>query len=365
VLEIGQRKADDQQVKLTPGPEAEQALVRWMFESYASGEWTLHGMAKTLAARWPGRSWRKRTVQAMLKNRTYVGDVLWSRRPHDALERQETPVRPERDWVVTLDAHPPLVTRDLFDRVQARLAANRTQRRFTAGGYPLSGLVRCAQCGHVYIGGGGNKNHRGGDPDKYRFYKDSGGPWEREVCPGRLGTVPKRWLEPAVIDTVARVVGHPAMRQRIAGEIDRVIEGADDATAEERSRLERERARLAAERDRLVAAIASGLLTDAEAHPALARVREQLDAAAAAQDRLRFQDRATGRLEMERDELISLCTDFRARAREASGLVLRDLLKPWLADAVLDKEARTLTLTIRQIPAAGRFLPAYNQPGRG
>jgi hypothetical protein len=365
VLDIGQRKADDQQVRLTPGPEAEQALVRWVFNSYSSGEWTLGRLVRELNVRWPARKWHKRTVQLMLKNRTYVGDVLWSRRPHDALERQETPVRPERDWIITLDAHPALVSRDTFDRVQARLAANRTQRRFTSGGYPLSGLIRCAQCGHTYIGGGGTKNKRKGDPDRYRFYKDSGGPFEREVCPGRLGTVAKRWLEPAVIDTVARAVSHPDMPGRIAAEIDRVIGGVDDATADERRRLERERARLTTERERLVAAIASGLLTEAEARPALGRVREQLDRAAAAQDRLMFQDRATGRLEAERDELVALATDFRARAAEASGTVLRDLLKPWLADAVLDKEARTLTLTVRSIPAAGSFLPAYSQPELG
>jgi len=366
VLEVGQRKADDQQVRLTPGPEAEQTLVRWMFESYASGEHTLGKMVTLLRTRWPSRSWQKRTVQVMLKNRTYVGDVLWSRRPHDALERQETPVRAEHEWVVTLDAHTALISRDLFDRVQARLTANRRSRRWTAGGYPLSGLIRCAQCGHTYIGGGGSKKlHTPTDPDRYRFYKDSGGQGEREVCPGRLGTVMKRWIEPAVIEAVGGFVARPNVQARIAAEIDRVIDCADDVVAEERQRLERERDRLAAERDRLVSALASGVLTEEEARPTLARLRHEHATTATAAERLRFQNRATNRLEVERDELVAMAADFQTRAREATGSTIRELLRPWLADAVLDKEARTLTLSIRCVPAAGRFLPAYNPQGRG
>jgi len=67
---------------------------------------------------------------------------------------------------------------------------------------------------------------------------------------------------------------------------------------------------MSAERERLVAAIATGLLTDAEARPALGRVREQLDAAAASRELLRFQHRACGHLEAEREHLIALAMIF-------------------------------------------------------
>lgn len=55
---------------------------------------------------WAARAWGRRHVQAMLKNETYLGDMLWSRHPHDAVERLDTQVRPESEWVVTRDAHP-------------------------------------------------------------------------------------------------------------------------------------------------------------------------------------------------------------------------------------------------------------------
>jgi len=43
--------------------------------------------------------------------------------------------------------------------------------------------------------------------------------------------------------------------------------------------------------------------------------------------------------------------DFRAEATQANGLELRELLRPWLASAVVDKDAMTLTLGIRPVPA--------------
>jgi hypothetical protein len=62
--------------------------------------------------------------------------------------------------------------------------------------------------------------------------------------------------------------------------------------------------------------------------------------------------------------MVALASDFPARAREASGPVLRELLRPWLADAVVDKEARTLTLSIRCIPAMLHGMPVLNQGAR-
>ena len=121
-----------------------------------------------------------------------------------AVERVDVPVRPESEWLVTRDAHPALIARDLFDRVQARLAENRKRSDGRAVATRCRGSYGARTGGHSYIGGGGNRNTRDpSDPDRYRFYRDSGSPFEREVCPGRLGTVSKRWVEPAVIDAIA------------------------------------------------------------------------------------------------------------------------------------------------------------------
>lgn len=365
-LEVGQRKSEDETVRLTPGPSEEQELVGWIFAAYASGEHSLGSLARALVDRWPGRRWSRRAVQAILTNPAYTGDVVWLRRPHDREERKETPVRPASAWVVSRDAHPPLVTRQLFELAKARLKANRTERRrVTGGGYPLSGLLSCAQCGQAYIGGGGAINRRdAADPDRYRFYRCAGSNRVPCACPGRVGTLQKRWVEPVIVGEVAKAVADPRVQQLIADEIDRALATTGDSQQARRAALTSEHQQAEAQRDRIVSAIARGVLTDADAGPQLRRVKEQLAQLAAELERLRFTRRAVDRLQGERERLVTLAQDFASRARTMNGPALRELLRPWIQSAVVDKDRRTLTLHIRRVPLAGEFLLLESGPGR-
>jgi site-specific DNA recombinase len=362
-LGLGERKADDQEVRLTLGPANEVALVRWIFDTYASGTTSMGELARQLVTRWPGRKWCRQTVRAILRNPAYVGDVVWCKRPADKQERRETWRRPESEWVTTPDAHPAIVDRDLFHRVQTQIARNARELRSTGGGYPLSGLIRCAQCGSPYIGGGGVLGPEN-DRDRYRFYKCRGGDGARHTCERPLGTLQKRWVEPIVIDEIAKVVEHPAVEAIIAEELDRALGATTEGQAEQRAGLERERTTLATQRDNLVGAVARCVLTDEDAGPALARNREETARVASALERIKFAERNTARIDGERDRLLALAHDFRGAAGRMTGAALRELLRPWLASAVMDKKARTLTLSIRRVPACGLML-LETGPARG
>ena len=65
-------------------------------------------------------------------------------------------------------------------------------------------------------------------------------------------------------------------------------------------------------------------------------------------------------LASERERLLDMAQNFAARARKLSGTALRDLLRPWLAGVAFDKQARTLTITIRQVP----FTNSLPKPAR-
>jgi DNA invertase Pin-like site-specific DNA recombinase len=117
------------------------------------------------------RRWRKYTVWAMLTNPVYTGTGTYGSRrfgkyfgvsgdqvvPRRAAKTRTGKTRrlnnPPEEHVRKFDAHPALVSRALFDRVQERLAANR--RAFTKGqkqhrrhiAWPLSGLLYCGHCG--------------------------------------------------------------------------------------------------------------------------------------------------------------------------------------------------------------------------
>jgi DNA invertase Pin-like site-specific DNA recombinase len=361
VLEIGQRKADDEKVRLGPAPEQEQQLIHWMFERYATGTVSLGSLVRELATRWPERRWSRPTVRAILTNPVYAGDVFWGRRPHDKAERRERWRRPREDWVEAPNAHPALVSRELFTAVEERLKQNKRQTRATAGGYPLSGMIRCAQCNEPYRGGGGPKGPPG-DPDRYRFYVDRGGAEGR--CTGFLGTLQRRLVEPQVLVAIGTVVAQPSVQHAIDRAFDEALARVDDSQAQRLARLERERTRMEKQRERLIEAIAAGVLTDAEARAKLAACRVELDAVTGEIEQLRFAERRTDGLDAERRRLLAVATEFPGLVKRLQGAELRELIRPWLEDAVVDKVARTLTLKIRRVPASS-FLLLNTRPGRG
>jgi DNA invertase Pin-like site-specific DNA recombinase len=362
VLEIGHRKAADERVRLTLGPDEEVALVRWMFEEYASGRGSLGSLARDLMDRWPSRRWSRRTTQAVLTNPTYLGHVVWCRRPHDKQERQDTPVRDASEWVTAENAHPALVTQELFDRVAERLAYNRFHVRSPKTDYLLSGLMTCAHCGQPYLGAGGPKGPPN-DPERYRFYRDRGGDARYANCSGQLGTLQKRIIEPLVLNAIGKVVSHPDIQAVIRDEFDAVLGELNQAGSSTKKMSDTTRSRLAKERERLVEAVGRGLLTDEEIAPRLRVLREQIDKAEADGTRVRFQARQTHRLEDERTRLLALAADFAGQAQRLGGSDLRELLRPWLHKAVVDKVKRTVTLSIRRVPELGVLVRCESCPG--
>lgn len=106
--------------------------------------------AKALAAgRAPGPGlWSKATVHRMLTNRTYAGDLVQGRVERISWRGSQTRRLPRERWIVAPASQPPLVSRAVFDRVQAMLAA-RARSGKQGAPHPLAGLVVCGLCGHL------------------------------------------------------------------------------------------------------------------------------------------------------------------------------------------------------------------------
>ncbi len=116
--------------------------------------------------------WAMSTVRAIVINPIYKGNMVWNRRTMakfhrisngQAKGRSKTVNRKveqngEEDWVVIEDTHPPLVSEAVFERAQ-RLRKSRERRnagtahptgRGKNSPYLLTGLIRCASCGHKF-----------------------------------------------------------------------------------------------------------------------------------------------------------------------------------------------------------------------
>jgi site-specific DNA recombinase len=155
-----------QDKRLVLGPEEEIRVVRWLFTEYAFHGATLGDLMDKLNADGVtgpgGKLWGKTSVYKILLRPVYTGVMAWNRRHEGKFHevrggeiatasRMKTSVRangPE-DWVVCEAPHLAIVDRDVFDRVQKKLAENQHQRTPNRGKrvFALTGLLFCGHCG--------------------------------------------------------------------------------------------------------------------------------------------------------------------------------------------------------------------------
>ncbi|HEY3366470.1 MAG TPA: recombinase family protein [Symbiobacteriaceae bacterium] len=127
-------------------------LVRWLFAEYAKGEEGYRSLAQRVRADGETKfgpvvrnySWIDAFIRRILANEVYCGTYIWGR--HDS--NRKWTERDRSEWVVVEDAHEPLVSKELFERVQQLRSSRRGVRRAQPGeDYLLRGLVRCLDCG--------------------------------------------------------------------------------------------------------------------------------------------------------------------------------------------------------------------------
>ncbi|MGE0227809.1 MAG: recombinase family protein [Dehalococcoidia bacterium] len=124
--------------------EARAYWVRWAFHAYAVENRGLKFIARRLSLEAPpkpnGRPWNDAEARQMLTRRRYTGVWTW---------RVKATARREEQVVELPGAIPAIVSPDLFEQVQQRLAVKATLYggKTQTSRWLLSGLARCAHCG--------------------------------------------------------------------------------------------------------------------------------------------------------------------------------------------------------------------------
>src|SRR5215470_6837872 len=205
-------------------------LIAEAFELYATGEWTLRRLLDHLTAKGlRNRAIRARPPQplslsrlgAILRSRYYIGYVYY--------RGAEYPGR-----------HDPLVSQELFDRVQAVLASHNGsgQRQRTHHHY-LKGALYCARCGSRV---------------SYMRVDGHGGTYGYMYCRGRHAKrtdcqqpyMPPAQVETAVTDYYQYIeLGDDlvaGLRQRLADDLDAIRGRSRDTIRRQQARVDRLRA---------------------------------------------------------------------------------------------------------------------------
>jgi site-specific DNA recombinase len=240
---IGYRIASDSGFLEPVEPQA--SLVRRIFQLYTEQRLGTRALANLLnnegertAA---GRLWSGASIQAVLQNPVYIGQIRWRGERHPA---PHTPLTPEKT----------------FDEAQALLAARgqrRSLRRANSSDYLLSGKVRCGHCGAAMVGSAAH-----GRNGRYRYYtcfnrhrygKTKGCPAER---------IPADALEHQLLALLTDKLADTGLLERALLQAAALADNQRPKRERDLARLERELAKLDQTRARYLDAFERGTLPE-------------------------------------------------------------------------------------------------------
>ena len=222
--------------RLEVNPET-APYVQELFRRYANGERLscLQAEMKKQGLRSKrGNAYSVGVLSNLLKNRKYIGEYKYGK-------------------VIIPDGIPGIIDKELFERVQMRMAANKKApaRSKAEEEYLLTTKLFCGQCGRLMAGESG----RGCKGIVYHYYKCSGA--KRKLgC--KKKAIRKNWIEDVVVKYTATQVLTDTVISRIADAIVIMQEQEDTVTPVLKQQLQQ----CETEIRNVMKAIRQGILTD-------------------------------------------------------------------------------------------------------
>lgn len=92
--------------------------------------------------------WEQRTIRPILSNIAYIGHLAQQKFSCVSYKNHKVIKKDPSDWVIIYNTHEPIISQELWDKVQERLKS-KSHGKSTARGFthPLSGFLFCADCG--------------------------------------------------------------------------------------------------------------------------------------------------------------------------------------------------------------------------
>ena len=204
--------------KRTPVIDEETApVVRRIFEMYASGI-SPKNIADILNAEGiasPGRHayeklghkgrpnemrlWCEVSIRFMLNNVMYIGQLAQLQETTISYKNHKRCSKDKKDWIIINNNHEPIISQDLWKKVQER-QKHMAQGRKTKTGFvhPLSGFLVCADCGSKLKMSG----HLNTKKTEYVYHFDCGNHirYGKTLCFSHF--IPAKALEEIVLDNI-------------------------------------------------------------------------------------------------------------------------------------------------------------------
>ncbi|GAA4446120.1 recombinase family protein [Novipirellula rosea] len=219
--------------KLAPSEaEHEVETVKWMFDAYANTDANSRSIANDLNRRGiktrSGIDWQCQSVRVVLRNPVYIGTMIYGANPQGRFNRVGDGALGGNEPVVIKNAHPAIINKKTFDRVQKKLdARKRPKGRTRESDYLLSGLVTCGNSGDRMCG----RRASVGTNVQYYGARTSTGAGQSEHC----YSIRKDQLEPLVIGKIVGLINTPDIKGQIQSAIARRLKASATKTHDTKS----------------------------------------------------------------------------------------------------------------------------------
>lgn len=151
--------------------EDEAPIIRSIFHKYLIEGKGAHLIAKELQeegikTKRGGNKWTNASVYKILKNEKYCGDLIQQKTyTPDFLSHSKKYNKGEREFVKIENHHEPIIDKETFNKVQEEMARRKEKSNVDgskhSNRYALSGKLKCASCGCIYVKGDNRKRSDG------------------------------------------------------------------------------------------------------------------------------------------------------------------------------------------------------------
>lgn len=151
--------------------EEEAEIVRMIFELYASGRGlrSLVNHINQLGYKTKkGNMFAIATIKEILQNPIYIGKIRYNRMQNWNEKRRKGK---NSNPIIVDGEHEPIIDLNLWNKVQ-KIYKERSQKpiRNFSGSYPLTGLLKCPECGASMVAGVTKKKRKDGTYNVHKYY---------------------------------------------------------------------------------------------------------------------------------------------------------------------------------------------------
>lgn len=199
----------------------EATIIRKIFNMYASGK-GLRAIANSLNKEGyktkRGNTFDTASIKEIILNPLYVGKVRFNRYENWSERKRKG----KSENVILADGvHEPIITQELWDRVQAiqKAKAEKPMKNYE-GNYILTGLMKCPFCGTTMVGTRTNNKLKDGTKKVIRYYS-CGAARSKGASVCGFHSIRADYAEQYVLDRINAVVTHPKLLKKLVDKVNK------------------------------------------------------------------------------------------------------------------------------------------------